>query len=850
MSHIIKKFSILFFAGIIFLSIPHNFAQNIGGSYDVSGFSAIMNDAPCVKLQYDLKPNSRDYYIYGNVMKLQMFLYQNDLMAYPPTGLYGDYTFNAVMNFQKQIGIPATGIVDLYTRMALAKSSCGSSYNPNDFYVSQGYGYGYNSLPQNTIQQNVVVQNNIPNTNNQSQPGNSPFGYQTNTYYTPYVPVPVSQASTIYHCGLNNIDYGNQASYNAGCISSNATNYTVTFVSNGSTLSTQTIASGATAATPTIPTLSGYTFTGWYSDSGFSSLYNFSTAVTYNISLYAKWTAVSPGAPVTPAAVSVSNVSTSSLTLIWLASASSTGYQITGDHGFVSTTTSNLSINLYSLLFGTSYTFGVAAYNSNGTSSPITVSTTTLSTSTSTPTIPIVSTPIFSSITATSVLMNATVTSTGGAAVTDFGFEWGTSTSYSSTWHNTLNSTFSTTSTNLICNTTYHVRSFGMNSAGTGYSADTTFTTGSCSSPTTLLAPNNFTVSSPNSLDEITLTWDAPVGYTVDYYNIYRSSDGVNFSVVNTSITTNYTDTCIDSYENGAVCYYYVTAVDLTGDESFSTDIYRVDMDGSGNQSMPSIFMTNGTLTTSSMSWSSGIYGHGYNITGFNILRNGVQRGTATSTESTYTDNTSVNTEYYYSVVVNTNLIGYHPSSTTTSPFIYIYSPSNFLTSLTSTSTTATSTRLSWTAPATPVAGYDFRITGNNGFSPITTTATSVNLTGLNNSTNYTFTVTARNAWSSSASSINVTTLSFGSPVSSIICPAITPSFPTDQCLNPISTNLYNVSRSSQYPIAGENVYIINSDSSFANYITLLGGDIKTLTNQLTTQIIGSSTYKLYKIGQ
>jgi uncharacterized repeat protein (TIGR02543 family) len=387
MSHIIKKFSILFLAGIIFLSIPHNFAQSVGASYDVSGFASIMNDAPCIKLQYDLKPNSRDYYIYGNVMKLQMFLYQNDLMAYPPTGLYGDYTFNAVMNFQKQMGIPATGVVDLYTRMALAKSSCGSSYNPNDFYVSQGYGYGYNSLPQNTIQQNVVIPTN-PNITNQSQPGNSPFGYQTNTYYTPYVPVPVSQASTIYHCGLNNIDYGNQASYNAGCISSNATNFTVTFISNNSTLSTQTIASGATAATPTAPTLSGYTFGGWYSDSGFSSLYNFSTPVTYNISIYAKWTAVTPGAPVAPAAVSVSNVSTSSLTLIWLASASSTGYQITADHGFVSTTTSNLSINLSSLLSGTSYTFGVAAYNSNGTSSPITISTTTLSTST--PTIPTV----------------------------------------------------------------------------------------------------------------------------------------------------------------------------------------------------------------------------------------------------------------------------------------------------------------------------------------------------------------------------------------------------------------------------------------------------------------------------
>jgi hypothetical protein len=446
--------------------------------------------------------------------------------------------------------------------------------------------------------------------------------------------------------------------------------------------------------------------------------------------------------------------------------------------------------------------------------------------------------------------MNATVTSTGGATVTDFGFEWGTSTSYSNTWHNTLNSTFSTSSINLICNTIYHVRSFGINSAGTGYSADTTFTTGSCSSPTTLEAPDNFIVYSADSSDNVYMTWDAPNAYSVDYYNIYKSLDGITFSVADTTTSLYYTDNCVGAYDASGICYYYVTSVDMSGDESFSTNVYRVDLDGSVNQSMPSIFITNGTLTTASISWSAGLYGHGYNITGFNILRNGIQRGTSTSVQSTYTDGISLNNEYYYSVVVNTNLAGYHPSATTTSPFIYIYSPSNFLTSLVSTSTTATSTRLSWTAPATPVVGYDFRITGNNSFSPITTTATSVNITGLNNSTNYTFSVTARNAWSSATTSTPVSTLSFGSPLSMIICPATTPSFPNDICNFSISTNIYNASRPSQYPLAGEYVYIISSDSSFANYIELLGGSIKTLTNQLTTQIIGGNTYKLYKIGQ
>ncbi|MDD5212970.1 MAG: InlB B-repeat-containing protein [Candidatus Gracilibacteria bacterium] len=66
--------------------------------------------------------------------------------------------------------------------------------------------------------------------------------------------------------------------------------YTVTFNSNGGTsISSQLILEGATATTPTNPTITNYGFVGWYSDSGLTSLYNFSQAVTSNITLYAKW---------------------------------------------------------------------------------------------------------------------------------------------------------------------------------------------------------------------------------------------------------------------------------------------------------------------------------------------------------------------------------------------------------------------------------------------------------------------------------------------------------------------------------------------------------------------------------
>lgn len=70
-----------------------------------------------------------------------------------------------------------------------------------------------------------------------------------------------------------------------------STYYTVSFESNGgSTVTAQSVASGSTVTKPSDPTKSNYTFANWYSDSSLTSVYNFSTAVTGNLTLYAKWT--------------------------------------------------------------------------------------------------------------------------------------------------------------------------------------------------------------------------------------------------------------------------------------------------------------------------------------------------------------------------------------------------------------------------------------------------------------------------------------------------------------------------------------------------------------------------------
>ena len=70
--------------------------------------------------------------------------------------------------------------------------------------------------------------------------------------------------------------------------------YTVTFNTNGGkeSIDEQTVESGKTATKPADPTKAGSTFAGWFSDAGLTKSYDFSTPVTSDITLYAKWTPV------------------------------------------------------------------------------------------------------------------------------------------------------------------------------------------------------------------------------------------------------------------------------------------------------------------------------------------------------------------------------------------------------------------------------------------------------------------------------------------------------------------------------------------------------------------------------
>ena len=78
--------------------------------------------------------------------------------------------------------------------------------------------------------------------------------------------------------------------------------YTVTFDANGhgTAPASQTVEHGKTATRPANSTASGWTFKGWYTEAACTNAFDFATAITGDITLYAKWTQNSGGSPGSP----------------------------------------------------------------------------------------------------------------------------------------------------------------------------------------------------------------------------------------------------------------------------------------------------------------------------------------------------------------------------------------------------------------------------------------------------------------------------------------------------------------------------------------------------------------------
>jgi uncharacterized protein (TIGR02145 family) len=182
----------------------------------------------------------------------------------------------------------------------------------------------------------------------------------------------------------------------------------------------------------------------------------------------------------------------------------------TGSHTTDGTLTGSFPSTMTGLSAGTTYHVRAYATNSNGTAYGTDLSFTTMTTTAT------LTTAVPSSITLTSAVSGGTITSNGGATITVSGICWATTPSPlatgSHTTDGTITGTFPSTMTGLSPGTTYHVRAYATNSAGTGYGNDLSFTTTAATAPIlTTAAITSLTVTTAISGGTITSNGGATI---------------------------------------------------------------------------------------------------------------------------------------------------------------------------------------------------------------------------------------------------------------------------------------------------------------------------------------------------
>ena len=156
---------------------------------------------------------------------------------------------------------------------------------------------------------------------------------------------------------------------------------------------------------------------------------------------------------------------------------------ISGSHANNGTGTGSYTVNITGLTLNTTYYVRAYAINSQGVAYGEEVNFTTNAVG-----MPTVNTSAVTNISQNTATCGGNVTSDGGATVTARGVCWSTSQNPTVNGNHTTNGTgtgsFTSNITGLSMNTTYYVRAYATNSAGTSYGEQKTFTTSGSGMPT------------------------------------------------------------------------------------------------------------------------------------------------------------------------------------------------------------------------------------------------------------------------------------------------------------------------------------------------------------------------------
>ena len=280
----------------------------------------------------------------------------------------------------------------------------------------------------------------------------------------------------------------------------------------------------------------------------------------------------------------------------------------------------------------TSYYFCTIVYNNSGTSYG------DIATFVAQNSVPSLSTPTSSAVTATTATLGATVTSNGGSSLTARGTCWGTSPAPAGNCTaegSTLVSSFTHGRTGLTSGTTIYYRGYATNGIGTGYSADGSF-------QTPPVAPT-LSGSSPNSTQN-NLSWNSVSGATS--YTVKACSGAGCTPVGNlyTGASTSYNQTSVTC---GLIYRYSVYVTGPTG-TSADSNIYEVTplCAPSGTPTLSGI--TSSAITVTYNNVSGATYHNMYRCTVSNCSTQFLQ---ANDTASPWSDSgLTGSTNYWYRV--------------------------------------------------------------------------------------------------------------------------------------------------------------------------------------------------------
>ncbi len=246
--------------------------------------------------------------------------------------------------------------------------------------------------------------------------------------------------------------------------------------------------------------------------------------------------------------------------VVWGTSPGSSTYSTTTGSGIGA-----FSTNLTSLSAATTYYIRAFATNSIGTSYGNELNFTTAS-------VPTVTTTAISNITENSATSGGTVTATGGAAITAQGVCWST------TANPTISNSFTTSGTTtpftsnltgLTASTTYYVRAYATNSAGTSYGSQISFTTSAAIPPALANQasfswslnqlsgnmPSYYIQATNLTLSQLPTSWTVQWTYKMDEGP--GSADGMHWFFRNSSTTGKYSTQMHVYQQNGGLEFWY-----------------------------------------------------------------------------------------------------------------------------------------------------------------------------------------------------------------------------------------------------------------------------------------------------